>query len=255
MDPAADVHRRRAGRHGLCGDPGVPARPALDVNEILSSLMLTYVAIQLLYWLMNGPWKDPEGFNFPQTRLFNDCQMLPYISGIGYLERAAGAADRARGLVRDGQDHLRLPDPGGRRGAAGGALRRLQPRPDDLAVAADRRRPGRARRHLRGGRAVRPDGAAVPDRLRLHRDHRRLPRPAASARHRHPRRRSCWRSPTSAARARRPRSACRAPATGVFQAMLLFFLLATDILVRYRLRLRRPRGSRVDEHGDRPSRS
>ena len=44
-------------------------------------------------------------------------------------------------------------------------------------------------------------------------------------------------------------------ATGVFQAMLLFFLLATDILVRYRLRLRRPGGSRVMSIGDRPSRS
>lgn len=53
-----------------------------NVNEILSSLMLTYVAIQLLYYLMNGPWKDPEGFNFPQSRLFQDFQMLPYFSGV-----------------------------------------------------------------------------------------------------------------------------------------------------------------------------
>ena len=47
----------------------IPAflKTRLNVNEILSSLMLTYVAIQLLYYLMNGPWKDPEGFNFPQT--------------------------------------------------------------------------------------------------------------------------------------------------------------------------------------------
>lgn len=61
----------------------VPAflRTRLNVNEILSSLMLTYVAIQLLYYLMRGPWKDPEGFNFPQTRLFNDSQILPEIGG------------------------------------------------------------------------------------------------------------------------------------------------------------------------------
>ena len=47
----------------------IPAflKTRFNVNEILSSLMLTYVAIQLLYYLMNGPWKDPEGFNFPQT--------------------------------------------------------------------------------------------------------------------------------------------------------------------------------------------
>jgi simple sugar transport system permease protein len=65
----------------------VPAflRTRFNVNEILSSLMLTYVAIQLLYYLMNGPWKDPDGFNFPQSRLFTDSQMLPYFSGVGYL--------------------------------------------------------------------------------------------------------------------------------------------------------------------------
>jgi simple sugar transport system permease protein len=57
----------------------------MNVSEILSSLMLSYVAIQLLYWLMNGPWKDPEGYNFPQSRLFQDFQTLPYISGIGFL--------------------------------------------------------------------------------------------------------------------------------------------------------------------------
>ncbi len=75
---------------GIAGGAAYAAIPAFlrtkfNVNEILSSLMLTYVAIQLLYYLMNGPWKDPEGFNFPQTRLFNDFQMLPYFSGLGYL--------------------------------------------------------------------------------------------------------------------------------------------------------------------------
>ncbi|MDW3207908.1 MAG: ABC transporter permease [Alphaproteobacteria bacterium] len=62
---------------------GIPAflKTRLNVNEILSSLMLTYAAIQLLYYLMRGPWKDPDGFNFPQTRLFNDSQMLPEVAG------------------------------------------------------------------------------------------------------------------------------------------------------------------------------
>jgi ABC-type uncharacterized transport system permease subunit len=59
----------------------VPAwlRTKLGVNEILTTLMLTYVAIQFLYFLMNGPWKDPMGFNFPQTRLFSDSQLLPVV--------------------------------------------------------------------------------------------------------------------------------------------------------------------------------
>ena len=59
----------------------VPAflKTRFNVNEILTSLMLTYVAIQLLYYLMNGPWKDPQGFNFPQTRLFETNQLLPTV--------------------------------------------------------------------------------------------------------------------------------------------------------------------------------
>jgi simple sugar transport system permease protein len=76
-----------AGALGGMAWAAIPAllKTRLNVNEILSSLMLTYVAIQLLYWLMNGPWKDPDGFNFPQSRLFQDFQTLPYFSSIGYL--------------------------------------------------------------------------------------------------------------------------------------------------------------------------
>jgi ABC-type uncharacterized transport system permease subunit len=59
----------------------VPAflRTRLQVNEILTSLMLTYVAIQLLNYLVIGPWKDPMGFGFPQTRMFTADQMLPHV--------------------------------------------------------------------------------------------------------------------------------------------------------------------------------
>lgn len=69
---------------GIAGGMLYAAVPAflktrLNVNEILTSLMMTYAAIQLLYYLMRGPWKDPEGFNFPQTRLFNDSQILPEV--------------------------------------------------------------------------------------------------------------------------------------------------------------------------------
>ncbi len=69
---------------GIAGGMLYAAIPALlkiklEVNEILSSLMMTYVAVQLLYYLMRGPWMDPEGFNFPQTRLFSDSQLMPEI--------------------------------------------------------------------------------------------------------------------------------------------------------------------------------
>ena len=38
-----------------------------SANEILVSLMLVYVANLTLSYLVFGPWKDPQGFNFPQT--------------------------------------------------------------------------------------------------------------------------------------------------------------------------------------------
>jgi len=50
-----------------------------NANEILTSLMLTYVAIQVLGYLVHGPWRDPEGFNFPETRMFHDYGLMPVI--------------------------------------------------------------------------------------------------------------------------------------------------------------------------------
>ncbi len=50
-------------------------------NEILTSLMLVYVAGLLLDWLARGPWRDPNGHNFPNSRSFSDGQLLPYIGG------------------------------------------------------------------------------------------------------------------------------------------------------------------------------
>src|ERR1700761_2147511 len=52
-------------------------RNRYGVNEILSSLMLVYVALQLLGYLVTGPWKDPNGQNFPQTAPFTEDQRLP----------------------------------------------------------------------------------------------------------------------------------------------------------------------------------
>jgi simple sugar transport system permease protein len=45
-------------------------RDRFNANEILVSLMLVYVAELLLGYLVYGPWKYPQGFNFPQTITF-----------------------------------------------------------------------------------------------------------------------------------------------------------------------------------------
>jgi ABC-type uncharacterized transport system permease subunit len=59
----------------------VPAllKTRLNVNEILTSLMLTYASIQLIFYLVRGPWKDPMGIGFPQTRRFASDAQLPTI--------------------------------------------------------------------------------------------------------------------------------------------------------------------------------
>jgi len=52
-------------------------RVRFHANEILVSLMLVYVAVQVLSYLVGGPWKDPLGFNFPQTRTFEAVTRVP----------------------------------------------------------------------------------------------------------------------------------------------------------------------------------
>jgi simple sugar transport system permease protein len=71
-----------AGIAGGIAWAAIPAflRVRFGVSEILSSLMLTYVAVQGLFYLVRGPWRDPEGFNFPQTRLFTADQTLPTVA-------------------------------------------------------------------------------------------------------------------------------------------------------------------------------
>jgi ABC-type uncharacterized transport system permease subunit len=57
----------------------IPAllKTRFNTNEILVSLMLVYVAQLLVSWLVHGPMMDPDGFNFPQSRLFEDSALLP----------------------------------------------------------------------------------------------------------------------------------------------------------------------------------
>jgi simple sugar transport system permease protein len=71
---------------GILGGMAYAAIPALlkirfGTNEILTSLMLVYVAGFLLDWLARGPWRDPNGHNFPNSRPFSDGQLLPVIAG------------------------------------------------------------------------------------------------------------------------------------------------------------------------------
>lgn len=59
----------------------IPAflKTKFKTNEILTSLMLTYVAILFLNFMVNGPYRDPSGYNFPESRLFHDAALLPIL--------------------------------------------------------------------------------------------------------------------------------------------------------------------------------
>jgi ABC-type uncharacterized transport system permease subunit len=52
-------------------------RDRFHANEILVSLMLVYVATMVLGYLVYGPWKDPAGYNFPQTQNFEKVTQIP----------------------------------------------------------------------------------------------------------------------------------------------------------------------------------
>jgi len=60
--------------------PALP-RAYLGVNEIITTLMLNYVAILWVEYLVYGPWRDPHGYNFPLTAPFTQGAILPALGG------------------------------------------------------------------------------------------------------------------------------------------------------------------------------
>jgi general nucleoside transport system permease protein len=72
-------------------------RDKFNANEILVSLMLVYVAIQVLSYMVFGPWKDPAGYNFPQSKNFEAVTQIPRLMqgsrmSIGILIALVGVA-------------------------------------------------------------------------------------------------------------------------------------------------------------------
>jgi ABC-type uncharacterized transport system permease subunit len=210
-------------------------RDRFNASEILVSLMLVYVADMVLSFLVYGPWKDPGGYNFPQTRTFDAVTQIPRLmSGsrvsAGLLLALAGAA-----FVGVPVPHpRRLCPAGGWPGAGRGALCRLFLAQGAVGGPADLGRGGRPGRRAGGGRADRPAHALRAGGLRLCRHHRGLCRAL------HPVGMvfsavlmSMFYIGGELAQSRLglPKSI-----TGVFQGLLLFTLLACDTLIAYRLK-------------------
>jgi ABC-type uncharacterized transport system permease subunit len=70
-----------AGALGGMAWAAIPAllRTRFNTSEILVSLMLVYVAYLYLSYLVHGPLRDPDGFNFPQSKMFSDAATLPLL--------------------------------------------------------------------------------------------------------------------------------------------------------------------------------
>jgi len=74
-----------AGAIGGMAWAAIPAflRTRFHTSEILVSLMLVYIAQLWLSYLLHGSWRDPEGFNFPQSKAFVDNALLmPLLDGV-----------------------------------------------------------------------------------------------------------------------------------------------------------------------------
>jgi simple sugar transport system permease protein len=72
---------------GITGGMAWAAIPALlrarfNTSEIFVSLMLVYISQLFLSFLVHGPWRDPAGQNFPQSKALDDALILqPLIDG------------------------------------------------------------------------------------------------------------------------------------------------------------------------------
>ena len=230
----------------------IPAllRTRFNANEILTSLMLTYVATLLLSLLVHGPWRDPQGLNFPESRMFGDAALLPIIldetrlhvgalvallvvvaawvlisrSVIGFQIKVVGQSPGAASFAGFSENRMvwfTFLVGGGLAGLAGisevaGPINQLLPTISPgygftaIIVAF------LGRLHPLGVLAASLLVALSYIGGELAQIELRLP----------------------------------LAATGVFQGMLLFFLLGTDVLVRYRLRFGRSRAARPAAAGE-----
>ncbi len=86
-DPLALVAMLALAMAGGAAWAAIPAilKNRFNTNEILTSLMLVYVAGLFLDWLVRGPWRDPAGFNFPKSAAFEGWHLLPSLSGRMHL--------------------------------------------------------------------------------------------------------------------------------------------------------------------------
>ena len=150
-------------------------------HEVVSTIMLNYVAVQLLAALVSGPLKVPKSPS-PVTYDVGNAAFPIIIGDTGHVGIILAIVAAGLRLVAPLPDHLGLRDPLGRRES------RRCPLCRDAAQAADRRdddvqrRPRRTRRDDRPAGRLALDDLELRDDRRLRLDRRRAARPVQPAR-------------------------------------------------------------------------
>jgi general nucleoside transport system permease protein len=65
---------------GLWGFLPAILKVRLGVNEIITTLMMNYIALYVVRWLINGPWKGSGARGFPETDKFARDYYLPTLA-------------------------------------------------------------------------------------------------------------------------------------------------------------------------------
>lgn len=63
----------------LCAAISALLKAYFNVSVLLTTIMLNYISVHLLMFLVNGPLKDPNGFSFPESAIFEEHLMLPLL--------------------------------------------------------------------------------------------------------------------------------------------------------------------------------
>ena len=225
--------------------PGV-LKARLGVNEIITSLMLNYVALFWIQYWVFGPWS--EG-GFQQTEQFPREAWLPRLTDLGSTVPAFGGLTVHLGFLfglaaatlmwfllnrtRAGYEIRLIGDSPRAARYAGIDIRRYI-----IVVFVISGALAGSCRDERGHRRRPPPPGPHLARLRLHGDHHRVPRPLRTVPGR-----GCLRAVRGAHPGGREIQPSGVPA--MIQGVILFSLIVGEVLVRYRVRIERRRPASV----------
>ena len=196
------------------------------VHEVITTILLNFIALYLVSWAVEGPLQEASG-NYPQSdRLAPTALLWRLPLDSRPRRRGPGVRDRCDRRSRDVADSPRVAAPSFGSESGRSALRRL-PRHRGISQSPSRSRArsraSRARWRSPGSRVA--SSSASPG-LRLHRDRDRAPGRAS--------RRRRGRSGALLRRARRPVPARWSASAGVSSVMVLAVQGATLLAIALR---------------------